>query len=258
MATRLRSVEIVQKASSAALKRARSSVVNPLYPISWPASVRCRSRPFSARRHLLGGLVHTCPFSSTSTSHSNTMAKPIDNQQNGARPNISIRAATVDDVKAIAELGADVFSVTFGHSVEPHELQAFLDESYSVEAVAKDLADPNRDTILATDDAGDLVGFAMLTRGSAEPCVAHLEAVVELQRIYLYPKAHGTGTGKMLADRLEDMARDQGFKNIWLGVWEENLRARKAYEKWGYRAVGTHDFVVGSVVQTDDILVKQL
>ncbi|KAI8270167.1 Dityrosine transporter 1 [Colletotrichum sp. SAR11_239] len=185
------------------------------------------------------------------------MAKSVEIRSDG-RPNIDIRPATLDDAKTIAELGAHVFSVTFGHSVEPHELQAFLDESYSIEAVTKDLKDTNKDTILATDAAGDILGFAMLTRGSTEPCVADLEGIVELQRIYLYPKAHGTGTGKALADKLEDMARKQGFKNIWLGVWEENFRARKAYEKWGYKAVGTHDFVVGSVVQTDDILVKEL
>ncbi|KAF4835191.1 putative N-acetyltransferase [Colletotrichum tropicale] len=185
------------------------------------------------------------------------MAKSVEIRSDG-RPNIDIRPATLDDAKTIAELGAHVFSVTFGHSVEPHELQAFLDESYSIEAVTKDLKDTNKDTILATDAAGDILGFAMLTRGSTEPCVADLDGIVELQRIYLYPKAHGTGTGKALADKLEDMARDQGFKNIWLGVWEENFRARKAYEKWGYKAVGTHDFVVGSVVQTDDILVKEL
>ncbi|KAF9880063.1 major facilitator superfamily transporter [Colletotrichum karsti] len=196
-------------------------------------------------------------LSAFSTSAPNTMAKSVESQQDG-RPSINIRPATLDDTQAIAELGCHVFSVTFGHSVEPHELKAFLDESYSLEAVAKDLSDPNKDTILATDLEGDILGFAMLTRGSTEPCVADLEATVELQRIYLYPKAHGTGTAKALADRLEDMAREQGFKNIWLGVWEENFRARKAYEKWGYKRVGTHDFVVGSVVQTDDILTKQL
>lgn len=186
------------------------------------------------------------------------MAKTLENPADG-RPSHTIRPATPEDAAAIAELGAHVFTVTFGHSVEPHELQAFLDESYTPEAVSKELADPNKDTILAFDATdGGLLGFAMLTRGSKEPCVDHLQATVELQRIYLYPKAHGTGVAKALADRLEDTARAEGFKHIWLGVWEENHRARKAYEKWGYKAVGNHDFVVGSVVQTDDILVKSL
>ncbi|GKT59658.1 acyl-CoA N-acyltransferase [Colletotrichum tofieldiae] len=185
------------------------------------------------------------------------MAKPLDNQE-GSRQTTTVRPANLADATAIAALGVHVFSVTFGHSVEPHELQAFLDESYSLEAINKDLKDTKKDTILAIDSTGDILGFAMLTRGSSEPCLAHLDGLVELQRIYLYPKAHGTGAGKLLADSLETMARDEGFKYIWLGVWEENHRAKKAYEKWGYKACGTHDFVVGSVTQTDDIMVKKL
>ncbi|GKT44389.1 putative N-acetyltransferase p20 [Colletotrichum spaethianum] len=185
------------------------------------------------------------------------MAHSTESRESNHRTT-TIRPASLADATAIAELGVHVFSVTFGHSVEPHELQAFLDESYSLSAISKDLNNPNKDTIIATDSNGDILGFAMLTRGSSEPCVAHLDGSVELQRIYLYPKAHGTGAGKLLAGRLEEMARDQGYEYIWLGVWEENFRAKKAYEKWGYKTCGTHDFVVGSVVQTDDIMVKKL
>ncbi|KAK1969303.1 acetyltransferase [Colletotrichum sublineola] len=185
------------------------------------------------------------------------MTKSTENQEI-KRPAAALRPASLADATAIAELGAHVFSLTFGHSVEAHQLQAFLDESYSLEAITKDLKDPNKDTIIASDATGDILGFAMLTRGSSEPCLDHLDGLVELQRIYMYPKAHGTGAGKLLAERLEEMARDQGFKYIWLGVWQENHRAKKAYEKWGYRTCGTHGFAVGPVVQTDDIMVKKL
>ncbi|KAK1590265.1 acyl-CoA N-acyltransferase [Colletotrichum navitas] len=192
-----------------------------------------------------------------SSSTPTTMERSIESQEI-KRPTTAIRSAALADATAIAELGAHVFTVTFGHSVEPHELQAFLDEAYSLKAIMKDLKDPNKDTIMATDSTGDILGFAMLTRGTSEPCLNHLDGLVELQRIYMYPKAHGTGAGKLLASKLEDMARDQGFKYIWLGVWQENHRAKKAYEKWGYKACGTHDFAVGPVVQTDDIMVKRL
>ncbi|EFQ33953.1 acetyltransferase [Colletotrichum graminicola M1.001] len=185
------------------------------------------------------------------------MARSMENQEI-KRPATAIRPAALADATAISELGAHVFTVTFGHSVEPHELQAFLDESYSLKATMKDLEDPKKDTILATDSTGDILGFGMLTRGTSEPCLSHLDGLVELQRIYMHPKAHGTGAGKLLANKLEEMAREQGFKYIWLGVWQENHRAKKAYEKWGYKACGTHGFAVGPVVQTDDIMVKKL
>lgn len=171
---------------------------------------------------------------------------------------ITIRPASAKDAGRIAELGAHVFTETFGHSVESHELEAFLEESYTPSVIAKDINDHDKDVIVATDANNDILGFAYLTRGTTEPCVQGVENIVELQRIYVNPLAHGKGVGRALEEAIVNMAREQGFKNIWLGVWEENLRALKAYEKWGYTQVGDHDFVVGTVVQTDNIMLKAL
>ena len=49
---------------------------------------------------------------------------------------------------------------------------------------------------------------------------------VELQRIYIHPGFHEGGPGKLLANKL-DIAKDQGFKNMRLGVWKENIKAQK-------------------------------
>ncbi|RGP69388.1 gnat family acetyltransferase [Fusarium longipes] len=171
---------------------------------------------------------------------------------------VTIRLATLSDAGPIAELGAYVFTVTFGHSVQPHELAAFLEESYTKETITSDIVDPNKDVIIATNSDDEFLGFAYLTRGSTEPCVENLDKTVELQRIYVHPNSHGAGVGKALEKAIENMAREQGFKHLWLGVWEENHRAMKAYEKWGYKLVGDHDFTIGSVVQTDHIMVKAI
>ncbi|KAK9386682.1 acyl-CoA N-acyltransferase [Lipomyces mesembrius] len=173
-------------------------------------------------------------------------------------PSITIRRARSQDVASVAELGTHVFSITFGHSVSSQQLQAYLSESYSIPATAKDVTDPMKDMIVATSQDGAIVGFALLTRGTSEPCITHLESTIELQRIYVHPTYHGNGVGKILIKKLEDIANQQGFKYIWLGVWEENYKAQKVYEKLGYRVVGDHDFTIGEVVQRDHIMVKEL
>lgn len=171
---------------------------------------------------------------------------------------INVRDAVDEDIDSIASLGAHVFSTTFGYSVPAHELQAYLDEAYSIPATRQDVKDPNKDMIVATTADNTVIGFALLTRGTSEPCIVHLDKTVEFQRIYVHPDYHGLGVGKILASRIEAMAKDQGFKHIWLGVWEENLKAQKVYEKLGYVQVGEHDFTIGEVVQTDNIMVKPL
>ena len=184
----------------------------------------------------------------------------IQDSTSASQKGAILRAARSGDAAPIAKLGAYVFSHTFAHSVEAHELQAFLDEAYTLEAIAKDLDDGDKDVIVAVDagNENEILGFAFLTRNSVEPAVEHVANRVELQRIYVDPKAHGMGVGSLLSREMDRMAREQGFAWIWLGVWEENYKALRAYERWGYRIVGKHDFCVGPVVQTDHVMLKEL
>ena len=177
---------------------------------------------------------------------------------------VHLREANARDSSGIARLGTYVFALTFGHSIPAHDLQAYLDLSYSIRATTQDIADPHKDMIVATTTsdndgvgADGIAGFALLTRGTSEPCLAKYDGAVELQRLYIHPDSHGQGIGKMLA-RAEDMAKEQGFKAIWLGVWEENFKAQKVYESLGYEKIGEHDFEMGECVQTDFIIVKRL
>ncbi|KAI9896663.1 hypothetical protein N3K66_008835 [Trichothecium roseum] len=191
-----------------------------------------------------------------------------------------LRPARPSDAAAIAGLGADAFSQTFGHSVEPHELQAFLDAEYTPAAIARDLADPEKEVVVAVADtpssspddaasatsgqgkgaeeAEEILGFAYLTLNSDDPAVSTFPSRAELQRIYVSPRAHGAGVGGALAREVDRLARARGFRHLWLGVWEENAVALRAYARWGYRVVGTHDFWVGPVCQRDSVMVKEL
>ena len=48
-----------------------------------------------------------------------------------------------------------------------------------------------------------------------------------------------------------EIAKEKSMNFIWLGVWEENHRAIKFYEKNGFKVFGKHKFVLGKDVQTD-------
>ncbi|KND94332.1 putative N-acetyltransferase [Tolypocladium ophioglossoides CBS 100239] len=175
-----------------------------------------------------------------------------------APPPITVRRATPNDAPSIADLGVRVFSLSFGHSVSSEQLQAYLGKAYSIPAITADVTNPLKDTVVAATPAGALIGFAILTRGSSEPCIAHLDSTIELQRLYIDLAYHGKGVGKMLALEVEGIARERGFKKIWLGVWEESYKARKVYERLGYKVVGSREFQLGGVAQLDHVMLKAL
>src|SRR5688572_5299994 len=156
----------------------------------------------------------------------------------------STRQATLQDAVAVAKLGASVFSTSFGHSVTPEQLRAYLDDAYSVEATRESISDPQKHMVVAVAADGTVIGFALLNRASNEPCVEHINDKIELQRIYVSTAHHGAGIGKRLLNEVQSIARKHGFNHMWLGVWEENHKAQHVYRKSGFQFVGSHDFDV--------------
>lgn len=75
---------------------------------------------------------------------------------------------------------------------------------------------------------------------------------MELKRIYVLKEYHSKGVAQKLMNFFIEFTQQAGYKVIWLGVWENNIRAQKFYEKYGFINSGhTHDFPIGSTPQTD-------
>lgn len=175
---------------------------------------------------------------------------------------IVIRDATLSDSSQISQLGTKTYRETFQASVPPEDLQIYLDEVFSHAAIQAELADATKHFLVACCGM-QILGFAQLTEGTSEPCLSSLHTnaendLIELQRLYLEAMAQGFGLGRKLILEAESRARMLGYAKIWLGVWEGNVRARRVYEKSGYKQIGEHEFVSGTCVQTDLILWKEL
>ncbi|KAK5630077.1 hypothetical protein RRF57_005792 [Xylaria bambusicola] len=172
---------------------------------------------------------------------------------------ITVGHALTSEAAAIAKIGADTFTATFGFSVSAEDLAMFLAETYSEVTVLADLQDPAVQTWAARDATGKVLGLVQLVRGLSEPCVpGDLATHAELRRLYVDTTAHGRGIGSKLIAAVEEQARAEGFKQLWLTVWEYNPKAAKLYERLGYQKVGAADFVTGTCVQTDWVLSKSL
>ena len=57
---------------------------------------------------------------------------------------ITLREATQADIPALAALGRDSFIAKFGHLYSQQNLDTFLGETFTEEAIASELADPGR------------------------------------------------------------------------------------------------------------------
>ena len=176
----------------------------------------------------------------------------------GSPTGISIRraAATDADARTLAELGARLFPEAFGVMNDPDDLREFLAKTYSPALQLAELLDSDRLAWIAEAE-GRAVGYAMLRRRSTSPAVsAHSPA--ELQRIYADRSYHGRGVGQALLETCLERARAWGCDVVWLGAWERNPRGLAFYEKWGFRRVGEHRFLVGTDSQRDHVMALRL
>lgn len=166
---------------------------------------------------------------------------------------IAYRDATSDDAPALARLGKQTFTETFGHLYAPDDLALFL-ENHTEAKWRADLADPGLAVRLAEDE-GQAVGYAKVGPPSLPFEVTRPTA--ELKQFYLLKPWHGAGIAHALMQWVEQEARQRGAEQIVLSVFIDNHRARRFYERYGFVIIGQYHFMVGTHAD-DDLIMRRL
>ena len=170
---------------------------------------------------------------------------------------VRIRIARESDAALLAELAERTFREAFGDDNTPADMDLHCARNYGVEIQRRELADP-RVTYLIAEVAGNAAAFALVREGSDTPACVTGPAPVEILRFYVDRRWHGRGVAQALMAACDGEARRRGARTIWLGVFERNQKARRFYEKVGFRDVGAKTFTVGTDVQSDRVVARSL
>lgn len=167
-----------------------------------------------------------------------------------------IRRATLADAPALADVAAKTFHDTFAEFNSEEDMAAYMATAFSVNQLAAELTDPDA-TFFVADTGQSLAGYAKVSSGEAPPCVTGPKPF-ELVRLYVRQEWFGKGVAQALMQAYVDEAKAGGYQTLWLGVWEENHRAKAFYCKWGFEDVGEKVFMLGEDVQTDRVWMRRL
>ena len=170
-------------------------------------------------------------------------------------PTPSIRRATIDDASLLADIGASTFFDTFAKDNTEEDMTLYLASSFSPSLQAEELTNPLI-TFLVAEIDGVTVGYAKLISES-KPKVTERTSI-ELNRIYVTLDWIGKGIGESILSACVEEAKQGGNERMWLAVWEKNERARRFYEKSGFRVVGKKNFELGKDIQTDLVMELEL
>lgn len=132
------------------------------------------------------------------------------------------------------------------------DMRRHCEAHFNPVALSAVMEDPMK-VFLVAERGENLCAYAQLHLGEACSFVPATNPV-ELHRFYILREWQGRGLAKELLARSVDFALRRGADLLWLGVWENNPRAIRFYEKSGFKTVGDKEFMLGHDRQRDLVM----
>ncbi|HTK45271.1 MAG TPA: GNAT family N-acetyltransferase [Patescibacteria group bacterium] len=151
------------------------------------------------------------------------------------RSELIIRAATLDDVPPLVELGR-VLPLHLRLSPVFSRVPAETDEEVEAE-VRADLVDPTYQFFVA-EHVGKVIGVSLacsLEVSSGSIGLSRPDHAGYLAHAAVLPEARGLGAGRALGDAVLSWSRDQGYRSIATDWRSTNTEADRAWRGMGFR-----------------------
>ena len=163
---------------------------------------------------------------------------------------------TIEEVEELKNISQYTFYETFSDQNTPENMRKYLNEAFSTERIARELNDANTQFYFAKSE-NEIIGYLKINFGSSQTELKNIHAL-QIERIYVRSDFQGKKVGLLLYETALQIAREMRFDQVWLGVWEKNLKAITFYKKLGFAAFDKHDFRLGDDIQTDIMMKKTL
>lgn len=175
----------------------------------------------------------------------------------GPSLDVSIRTCAPEDAAALALVGQATFLQSYADVLPASDILAHCRTEHAEAYYAARLGKPDYGFWIAElTETASPVGYAMLSPPDLP--VPTTARDLELKRIYLLHRFHGSGVGAGLMAAAAEAARARGAERLLLGVYGGNARAIAFYTRQGFSEAGVRKFLVGANVYDDLVLARAL
>jgi ribosomal protein S18 acetylase RimI-like enzyme len=169
--------------------------------------------------------------------------------------NFKIDQISKDSILQLQKISKQTFIETYSSANTNENMMRYVEEEFSLDKLEAEVEDKNSKFYFAKLGS-QVVGYLKVNIGDAQ--TEKIKAnTLEIQRIYVLKQYQVKGIGKSLYEQAIKIAKENKVDFVWLGVWEENPKAIRFYEKLGFEAFDKHVFKLGEDLQTD-IMMKKL
>jgi ribosomal protein S18 acetylase RimI-like enzyme len=169
---------------------------------------------------------------------------------------IFIKNVGINDILILQNIGRQTFSETFTESNTAENMQKYLEEGFAIEKLTLELQNENSKFYFAQLE-DEVLGYLKINFGASQTELKDNKAV-EIERIYVLQAFQGKKIGQILYEKAMQIAKEVKAEYIWLGVWEENIKAIHFYNKNGFVPFDKHIFKLGDEEQTDIMMKLEL
>ncbi|WP_462265214.1 GNAT family N-acetyltransferase [Mucilaginibacter sp.] len=168
----------------------------------------------------------------------------------------TIRPVTVADIAALVKLSSSTFYDAFADSNEVKDVQHYISKVYNQANLLTEINCPESYFYFA-EVHGQPAAYLKLNFGDAQSELKEATGM-EIARIYVDKNFQNIGIGGQLINFAIAQAVARRCLYAWLGVWEHNVNAIRFYQRIGFNLFGQHDFLLGTDLQTDLLMRKEL
>lgn len=166
-----------------------------------------------------------------------------------------IREIKKTDIPQMQKLAKGSFFEAYKTEFELPLLKDYIKTAFSLERLQEEVLDRNNHFIVSLQK-NKMVGYVKLRLGKTPECLGKIK-VIEIERIYTDSTMKRQGIGSGLIESAKEKAKTLNFEGVWLGVFQNNLRAVEFYKKQGFRIKGETIFMMGNEPQNDFIMVAK-
>lgn len=162
-----------------------------------------------------------------------------------------VREAQAHDIQQICKIAIETFSLACPPDTPASELKNYIDANFTASSFERILAD-ERYLAKVIEKDEEVIGFSLLDFSAEAVNVPDADGIPELTRCYVSQLYHGSGAAQvLLSETLADIDSP-----VRLMVNDQNSRAIRFYERYGFKQKGETSFECGNDIHRDLVMVR--
>lgn len=137
--------------------------------------------------------------------------------------------------EVLSKIGAVTFIESHKDSAPVHEIDSYVEKTYSPPVISQALSDPANSYHIINYE-GKIAGFSKMGLNRKHPSVIG-GANAKMDQIYLLSSFYGLKLGAKLLQFNIDLSKAYNQSGIWLVVWTGNHQAINFYKRFGFSIV---------------------